>query len=188
MPLLAALLALLSHGRLWGRFALTTSVSGCKLHYIACAQRACTDFDEDPYFHPVVASWISENSFDVEKRTVTEATANVIVQIGAVVASPTSLSTIPSSSLLPHTDATINAEIYSARDTPYYYHGNAVLIAICIVSIAIIVAQKYYLLQLNRQKLQVWNAMSSDEQSEYQSHQTTCEKDGNKKLDLLFKT
>lgn len=30
MPLLIALLGLPAHGRLWGRFALTTMISGCK--------------------------------------------------------------------------------------------------------------------------------------------------------------
>lgn len=31
----------------------------------------------DPYFHPIVTSWVSENSFDVKKRAVAAATYNV---------------------------------------------------------------------------------------------------------------
>jgi hypothetical protein len=33
LPLLAALLALPARGHAWGRFALTTMISGCKLHH-----------------------------------------------------------------------------------------------------------------------------------------------------------
>jgi hypothetical protein len=69
LPLLAALLALPAHGYNWGRFAITTMISGY------------------PYFHPIVSSWISENTFDVKKRAITAATYNVIVQVGSVISS-----------------------------------------------------------------------------------------------------
>lgn len=69
LPLLAALLALPSHGYAWGRFTLTTMISGY------------------PYFHPILSAWISENSFSVKKRALTAATYNVIVQIGSVIGS-----------------------------------------------------------------------------------------------------
>ena len=39
----------------------------------------------DPYFHPIVSSWISENTFDVKKRAITAATYNVIVQVGSLI-------------------------------------------------------------------------------------------------------
>jgi hypothetical protein len=69
LPLLAALLALPPHGYNWGRFAITTMISGY------------------PYFHPIVSSWISENTFDVKKRAITAATYNVIVQVGSAISS-----------------------------------------------------------------------------------------------------
>lgn len=69
LPLLAALLALPAHGHNWGRFTITTMISGY------------------PYFHPIVAAWISENTFDVKKRAITTAAYNVIVQIGSVISS-----------------------------------------------------------------------------------------------------
>ncbi|KAI9871884.1 MAG: hypothetical protein M1823_008322 [Watsoniomyces obsoletus] len=69
LPLLAALLGLPAHGHAWGRFTLTTMISGY------------------PYFHPIVGAWISENSFSVKKRALTAATYNVIVQIGSVIGS-----------------------------------------------------------------------------------------------------
>ena len=69
LPLLAALLGLSDHGHNWARFSITTLISGY------------------PYFHPIVSAWISENAFDVQKRAITAATYNVVVQIGAVIAS-----------------------------------------------------------------------------------------------------
>ncbi|GAB1198378.1 hypothetical protein APSETT444_007697 [Aspergillus pseudonomiae] len=69
LPLLAAMLALPNGGREWGRFTITTLISGY------------------PYFHPIVSAWISENTFDVKKRAITAATYNVIVQVGSVIAS-----------------------------------------------------------------------------------------------------
>lgn len=45
----------------------------------------------DPYFHPIVSAWISENSFDVQKRAITAATYNVIVQIGSLIGSRMSI-------------------------------------------------------------------------------------------------
>ncbi|KZF23014.1 MFS general substrate transporter [Xylona heveae TC161] len=69
LPLLVALLTLPNGGHNWGRFAITTLISGY------------------PYFHPIVSAWISENTFDVKKRAITAATYNVIVQVGAIVGS-----------------------------------------------------------------------------------------------------
>ncbi|THX58734.1 putative MFS transporter [Aureobasidium pullulans] len=69
MPLLIALLALPSGGYNWGRFSISTLISGY------------------PYFHPIVVAWISENTFDVKKRAISAATYNVIVQIGSVISS-----------------------------------------------------------------------------------------------------
>ncbi len=69
LPLFAALLAIPAYGHSWGRFTLTTMISGY------------------PYFHPILSAWISENSFSVKKRAITAATYNVIVQMGSVVGS-----------------------------------------------------------------------------------------------------
>jgi hypothetical protein len=63
LPLFTALLTIPDGGRDWGRYSLITLISGY------------------PYFHPLVSSWISENTFDVKKRAITAATYNVIVQM-----------------------------------------------------------------------------------------------------------
>jgi len=147
LPLLVALLALPASGRLWGRFALTTMISGY------------------PYFHPIVSAWISENSFDVQKRAITAATYNVIVQIGSL----------------------IGSQIYRSYDAPYYYTGNKVLVSICALSLVTFIVQREYLRYLNKRKERVWQAMTTEEQVVYQEDQAERERDGNRRLDFRFK-
>ncbi|GAT26894.1 MFS transporter [Aspergillus luchuensis] len=118
-----------------------------------------------PYFHPIVSAWISENTFDVKKRAITAATYNVIVQIGSI----------------------ISSQIYRTSDSPYYYTGNKVLIALCVLSLAVFVAQREFLRHLNRQKERKWQAMSPEERVLYQSDREEREKEGNKRLDFRFK-
>ncbi|KAI9932317.1 hypothetical protein ASPWEDRAFT_154122 [Aspergillus wentii DTO 134E9] len=118
-----------------------------------------------PYFHPIVSAWISENTFDVKKRAITAATYNVVVQVGSV----------------------ISSQIYRSEDSPYYYTGNKVLIAICALSLVVFVLQRQFLVHLNNQKEKKWSAMSSEERVIYQSDREAREMDGNKRLDFRFK-
>ncbi|GAB1217981.1 hypothetical protein ATERTT37_007224 [Aspergillus terreus] len=147
LPLLAALLGLPDYGYNWPRFAIGTLISGY------------------PYFHPIVSAWISENTFDVKKRAITAATYNVVVQIGAVIAS----------------------QIYRKYDAPYYYTGNKVLISICALALVTFLVQREALRYMNRQKEKKWGAMSPEERLVYQADQTAREKEGNKRLDFRFK-
>lgn len=147
LPLLTALLTLPDGGREWGRFSLITLISGY------------------PYFHPLVSSWISENTFDVKKRALTAATYNVIVQIGSL----------------------IGSQIYRSWDGPYYKTGNKVLVSICALALLTFIAQRFYLVSLNKQKEKAWNAMSSEEQAAYQNDTAAREAEGNKRLDFRFK-
>ena len=148
MPLLVALLTLPDGGREWGRFTLITLISGY------------------PYFHPLVSSWISENTFDVKKRAITAATYNVIVQIGSL----------------------IGGQIYRKWDGPYYKTGNKVLVAICALSLVVMVVQRWTLVRLNRKKEEKWNAMTSEEKALYQADVAAREAEGNKRLDFRFAT
>lgn len=146
LPLLAAAVAMPDGGREWGRFSLVTLISGY------------------PYFHPIVAAWISENSFSVKKRAITAATYNVIVQVGSLVGS----------------------QIYRAWDSPYYHVGNSVLLALCALSLVAILAQRQWLIRLNRNKERRWQAMSAEERVAYQNDAEAREKDGNRRLDFRF--
>lgn len=78
-------------------------------------------------------------------------------------------------------------EIYRTSDSPYYYTGNKVLIALCVLSLAVFVAQREFLRHLNRQKERKWQAMSPEERGLYQSDREEREKEGNKRLDFRFK-
>ncbi|XP_014556083.1 hypothetical protein COCVIDRAFT_100842 [Bipolaris victoriae FI3] len=146
MPLLIALLTLPDGGREWGRFSLITLISGY------------------PYFHPLVSSWISENTFDVKKRAITAATYNVIVQIGSL----------------------ISSQIYRKYDGPYYKQGNSVLVAICALSVVTFLVQRMALMRMNKNKQKKWEQMTSEEKALYQADLAARELDGNKRLDFRF--
>lgn len=164
LPLLTALLTIPDGGREWGRWSLVTLISGCKcLNTIAMSP--ATNFESDPYFHPIVSAWISENTFDVKKRAITAATYNVIVQIGSL----------------------IGSQIYRKYDAPYYKQGNKVLISICALSLVTFAVQRQYLIVLNKRKEKVWDQMTLEEKAEYQNDSAAREKDGNKRLDFRFK-
>ena len=137
----------------------------------------------DPYFHPIVSAWISENSFDVKKRAITAATYNVIVQVGSVISSRKSCPCLSASDSF---QLTSSAELYRKDDVPYYHRGNKILISICALSLVVFVSQREYLRWLNRRKAKVWDAMSSGERVAYQADQVEREKDGNKRLDFRF--
>lgn len=118
----------------------------------------------DPYFHPIVSSWISENTFDVKKRAITAATYNVIVQFGSV----------------------ISSQIYRKYDGPYYKQGNTVLVSICALALVTFVVQRFWLIHLNKKKEAVWATMSQEERVIYQEDRVAREVDGNKRLDFRF--
>lgn len=147
LPILAALITIPDGGRNWARFSMITLISGY------------------PYFHPIVSSWISENTFDVKKRAITAATYNVIIQIGSL----------------------IGSQIYRSYDSPYCHQGNKVLISICALSLVTFLAQRAYLSILNKRKEKIWDSMTMDERSVYQNDQGARELDGNKRLDFRFK-
>ncbi|KAE8824196.1 hypothetical protein HRS9139_09378 [Pyrenophora teres f. teres] len=146
MPLLVALLKLPDGGREWGRFSLITLISGY------------------PYFHPLVSSWISENTFDVKKRAITAATYNVIVQVGSL----------------------ISSQIYRKYDGPYYKQGNSVLVAICALSLITFLVQRQVLIRLNKKKQEKWEQMTSEEKAVYQADGAARKEEGNKRLDFRF--
>lgn len=146
MPLLIAAVALPDGGREWGRFSLVTLITGY------------------PYFHPIISSWISENSFDVKKRAITAATYNVIVQVGSL----------------------IGSQIYRSWDGPYYHVGNSVLLALCVLSLVAIAGQRQVLVYLNKKKERQWAALSPEERIAYQNDTEAREAEGNKRLDFRF--
>lgn len=147
LPCLVALQTLPdSQSMPWERFALATLIAGY------------------PYFHPILSSWLSQNSFNVKKRALTAATYNVIVQVGSL----------------------IGSQIYRADDAPFYHRGNKVLIAFCVAALVVLIGQNQWLRLLNRRKQRVWDTMTEEEKARYQADTHAREQDGNKRLDFKF--
>ncbi|TIA48908.1 putative MFS transporter [Aureobasidium pullulans] len=144
IPLFAALLILPPHGYSWVRFAIITLIIG------------------SPSSHPIMASWISVNSFDPKKRGITIALFGTFHEIGSIAA----------------------AQIYRDDDKPYYYTGNKVLISICAVSIVGLLIHREVLKHINRKKQRAWESLSDVEQREYSKNQEHSI--GNKSLTFRF--
>ncbi|QRW04072.1 major facilitator superfamily transporter [Ceratobasidium sp. AG-Ba] len=132
---LIALAYLPKHASNWVRFTISTLIAGY------------------PYFHPIVTSWVSENSFDVKKRAVAAATYNVIVQMGSVVSS----------------------QLYRADDAPLYYRANKILFSICIGSATLVAIQRWWLRRLNNAKARAWDNLTQEQQIEYQADEASRE-------------
>lgn len=64
--------------------------------------------------------------------------------------------------------------------------GNKVLVSICAFALVVFVAQRQYLVLLNKRKERVWNSMTEGEKAAYQNDFQQREKDGNKRLDFRF--
>ncbi|KAH6894434.1 major facilitator superfamily domain-containing protein [Thelonectria olida] len=146
LPMFVSLLTIPDEGREWGRFSIITLISGY------------------PYFHPIVSSWISENSFDVKKRAIAAATYNVIVQIGSV----------------------IGSQIYRKWDAPFYKNGNKVCVSILALAVVTFLVQRQWLIRLNKKKEAEWEQLTPAEKVEYQTDKEAREKDGNKRLDFRY--
>lgn len=152
----------IGHVSQWSLWSLAVGFSPNVRCCLDCSLTLCCP---DPYFHPIVSSWISENTFDVKKRAITAATYNVIVQIGSL----------------------IGSQIYRSYDSPYYHQGNKVLISICALALVTFLVQRAYLGILNKRKEKIWETMTVEERSAYQNDQAAREMDGNRRLDFRFK-
>ncbi|THX98258.1 putative MFS transporter [Aureobasidium pullulans] len=144
IPLFAALLILPPHGYSWVRFAIITLIIG------------------SPSSHPIMASWISVNSFDPKKRGITIALFGTFHEIGSIAA----------------------AQIYRDDDKPYYYTGNKVLISICALSIVGLLIHRAVLKHINCKKRKAWESLSEVERREYSKNQE--HNIGNKSLTFRF--
>ncbi|KAG2185723.1 hypothetical protein INT43_002158 [Umbelopsis isabellina] len=114
-----------------------------------------------PYCHPILVGWNSINSNTVRTRTVSAAIYNMMVQLGSI----------------------IYSNIYRANDAPLYRQGNKVLIGICVFDIFLFIGVKRYYIWRNKTRAAIWDAMTTDQKSEYLA--TTTDR-GNKRLDFRF--
>ncbi|KAI0458220.1 MFS general substrate transporter [Xylaria acuta] len=114
-----------------------------------------------PYCHAILVAWVSTNSNSVGTRSVSAAVYNMAVQAGNV----------------------IGNFIYLDDDKPLYKRGNSVLFAINILAIVLFLLTKVYYVWRNKQRDEVWNAMTEEEQNAYIRNTTTA---GSRRLDFRF--
>ncbi|GHJ84951.1 hypothetical protein NliqN6_1353, partial [Naganishia liquefaciens] len=115
-----------------------------------------------PYVHAIQVAWCSRNSGSVEARSVVASLYNMSVQVSAL----------------------IGANLYQASDKPRYYKANKAIVGIICFNLVILYpGTSFYYRWRNRQRAKIWDAMTSEEKSNYL--QTTKDK-GNKKLDFRF--
>ena len=81
----------------------------------------------------------------------------------------------------------IGSQIYRASDAPYYYTGNKVLIALCVLSLVTLIVQNGFLRLLNKRKESLWSRMNEDERRAYRDNQEDREVEGNRRLDFRFR-
>ncbi|KZL73584.1 major facilitator superfamily transporter [Colletotrichum tofieldiae] len=114
-----------------------------------------------PSPHPMQVGWASRNSNTVRTRTVSAAVYNMSVQLQSI----------------------ISANVYRRDDRPEYRRGNRVLVGIASLNIVIYACAKFYYVWRNKQRDQLWDAMSPEERQRYLT--TTTDK-GSKRLDFRF--
>ncbi|KIM42177.1 hypothetical protein M413DRAFT_18580 [Hebeloma cylindrosporum] len=115
-----------------------------------------------PFSHPIQVAWCSRNSGAVAARTVSASVYNMFVQTSSIIA----------------------ANVYRKDDAPLYRRGNSYLIGICLFNVLILYpGTKAYYVWRNRQKAKVWDAMTSEQKSEYFA---TTKDLGNRRLDFRF--
>lgn len=73
--------------------------------------------------------------------------------------------------------------IYRDDDKPIYRRGNAKLLAINLLSIAVFLFTKVYFMWRNRQKERAWNSLTEEQQTEYRR---TTKLQGSRRLDFIF--
>ncbi|KAJ5366493.1 Major facilitator superfamily domain general substrate transporter [Penicillium brevicompactum] len=114
-----------------------------------------------PSIHPVVVALTSRNAGSVRTRTVASALYNMSVQISSIA----------------------GANVYQAKDGPYYKQGNKVLIALAIVSGFLFIAAKFYYDWWNKRNATKWNAMTSEQRELYLRENPVLT---NKRIDFRF--
>jgi MFS family permease len=114
-----------------------------------------------PYAHAVLVALASRNAGTVRTRTVASSLYNMAVQTANI----------------------ISSQIYQAKDKPYYYKGNKVLLGLVAWNFILFIGAKTYYEWRNKTRDEKWNSMTREQRLHYLS---TTEDKGNKRLDFRF--
>ncbi|KAJ5827336.1 hypothetical protein N7447_004099 [Penicillium robsamsonii] len=114
-----------------------------------------------PNIHPVIVALTSRNAGSVRTRTVASALYNMSIQVSSIA----------------------GANVYQAKDAPYYRNGNKVLIALAVVSGFLFIFSKFYYDYWNRKNSTKWDAMTSEQREFYLRENPVLT---NKRIDFRF--
>ncbi|KAJ5158818.1 uncharacterized protein N7500_008469 [Penicillium coprophilum] len=114
-----------------------------------------------PNIHPVIVALTSRNAGSVRTRTVASALYNMSIQVSSIA----------------------GANVYQAKDAPYYRKGNKTLIALAVVSGFLFVFSKFYYDYWNRKNSAKWDAMTSEQRELYLRENPVLT---NKRIDFRF--
>ncbi|KXG45692.1 Major facilitator superfamily domain, general substrate transporter [Penicillium griseofulvum] len=114
-----------------------------------------------PNIHPVIVALTSRNAGSVRTRTVASALYNMSIQLSSIA----------------------GANVYQAKDAPYYRNGNKVLIALAVVSGFLFIFAKFYYDWWNRRNSAKWNAMTREQRELYLRENPVLT---NKRIDFRF--
>ncbi|OQE37994.1 hypothetical protein PENCOP_c009G02691 [Penicillium coprophilum] len=114
-----------------------------------------------PNIHPVIVALTSRNAGSVRTRTVASALYNMSIQVSSIA----------------------GANVYQAKDAPYYRNGNKTLIALAVVSGFLFVFSKFYYDYWNRKNSAKWDAMTSEQRELYLRENPVLT---NKRIDFRF--
>ncbi|KAJ5494433.1 hypothetical protein N7463_010520 [Penicillium fimorum] len=114
-----------------------------------------------PNIHPVIVALTSRNAGSVRTRTVASALYNMSIQVSSIA----------------------SANVYQAKDAPYYRNGNKVLIALAVVSGFLFIFSKFYYDYWNKKNSTKWDAMTSEQRELYLRENPVLT---NKRIDFRF--
>jgi|SRR5688572_12050686 hypothetical protein len=114
-----------------------------------------------PNPHPLQTAWCSRNSNSIRTRALSASLYNISVQLQSI----------------------IGSNVYREDDRPEYRRGNRALIGIACLNIVVYSLIKAYYTWRNKQRDQVWDAMTTDDKLRYL--ETTTD-EGSKRLDFRF--
>ncbi|KAH8553186.1 major facilitator superfamily domain-containing protein [Umbelopsis sp. PMI_123] len=115
-----------------------------------------------PSWHGMQIAWMASNLAPIGKRT---------LALGAVIGAA-NICGVPGS------------QIYKAYDAPRFYHGNKILIGLCLATIILFLGQRTRYVLTNKYREKKWNSMTRKQRQDYDL--TTSEK-GNDRLDFRFR-
>ncbi|KAJ3025634.1 UNVERIFIED_CONTAM: hypothetical protein HDU68_006918 [Siphonaria sp. JEL0065] len=115
-----------------------------------------------PFTHPLNIAWLTENTSPIGKRTVASGLVIAVSNLAGIWGS----------------------QIFQPWDAPRYHTANYILVGLFGLTILLWINQKFMYIRLNKQQVEVWEAMPEAEREDYRA---TTTHEGSQRLDFVFK-